>query len=127
MFLVTRTFNQRKNMKKIFIIAAVCLLHTLSATAAGKVGQCVFPKTKVAKNGNLEWIKPVHIASAPNATNTQILKSLSAFTINAEAKGYIQLATVPDYDKPDPEKYAGKIVGWAKLSDFNFLDLRNCN
>lgn len=114
-------------MRKIIAIAVIGLLPTLSANAAGNIGQCVFPKTKVAKNGNLEWIKPVHIASAPNATDTQILKSLSAFTINAEAKGYIQLATVPDYDKPDPEKYAGKIVGWAKLSDFKFLALRNCN
>lgn len=114
-------------MKKLIVVAVIGLLTTFTASAAGHVGQCVYPKTKVAKNGALEFKKPIYIVSTPNATDAQPLKSLSSFTIKAEANGYIQLATVPDYDKPDPGKYAGQAIGWAKLSDFKFQDLRNCN
>ncbi|HTD06954.1 hypothetical protein [Undibacterium sp.] len=115
-------------MKKIIAAAAISLLSATTASAASAVGQCVFPQTNIAKNGHLEFKRPVYILSAPNASDSkQLLTTFSAFTVKAEANGYIQLATVPDYDKPDPDKYAGKIVGWAKLSDFRFQELRNCN
>jgi hypothetical protein len=114
-------------MKKIFIIAAISMFSAVNAYAAGHVGQCVFPKTKPAKNGNLEFKKPIQIYTAPNSTESQTLKTLSSFTIKAEANGFIQLVTVPDEDKPAPEKNGGKVVGWAKLSDFELQDLRNCN
>lgn len=113
-------------MKKYLIIVAV-LLAAFNASAAGHVGQCVYPITKQLKDGRLEFKKPVYITSAPNATDGQILKSLSAFTITAENNGIVELTTVPDYSKPDADKYAGKVIGWAKLSDFKFQDLRNCN
>ena len=50
------------------------------------------------------------------------LKDLDAFTIKAESNGFVQLETVPGIsDQP------AKIIGWAKLTDFRFQDLRNCN
>lgn len=113
-------------MKKFIAVAVLGLLISTTANATGQVGQCVYPKTKMAANGNLEFKNPVYISSAPNAADVRLLKSLSAFTVKAERNGYIQLATVPDYQKPDPEAEAGKIVGWAKLSDFKLLDFRNC-
>ncbi len=114
-------------MKKVIAILALGCLHAVSANAAGKVGQCVYPKTKIAKNGNLQFQNATYIFSEPKATSSgQLLSSLSAFTIKAEKGSYIQLATVPNYDRPDPDKSAGKIIGWAKLSDFRLQDLRNC-
>ncbi|MFZ6641786.1 hypothetical protein ACO0LL_18755 [Undibacterium sp. TC4M20W] len=115
-------------MKKIIItIAAISFFSSLNVYAAGHVGQCVAPKTKPGKNGRLEFKKPIFLLSSPKSTDQQELKTFSSFTIKAEADGYIQLVTVPDYEKPDPEKSAGKVVGWAKLSDFEFQDMRNCN
>ncbi len=114
-------------MKKIFIIAAIGICSAINANAAGHVGQCVFPKTKPAKNGKLEFKKPIQIYTAPNSTESQPLKTFSSFIIKAETNGFVQLVTVPDYDKPEPEKSADKVVGWVKLSDFEFQDLRNCN
>lgn len=128
MFLVTQNFDKRKNMKKTLIIAAACLLHTFSANAAGKVGQCVYPNTKPAKNSGIQFKNPVYLFNAPSASETkQLLTSLTSFSIKAEKNGFIQLVTVPDYSAPDPDKTAGKIVGWAKLADFQMQDLRNCN
>lgn len=57
-------------MKKIFIIAAISIFSAVNAYAAGHVGQCVFPKTKPAKNGNLEFKKPIQIYTAPNSTES---------------------------------------------------------
>ena len=115
-------------MKKLIVIIAIGMLHTFSAHAAGNVGQCVFPKTTVAKNGSLLPKNPVYIFNSPSASESkQLLNSLSAFTIKAEKNGFIQLVTVPDYSAPDPDKNAGKLIGWAKLSDFQLQDLRNCS
>ncbi|NKA72380.1 hypothetical protein GO285_01252 [Ralstonia solanacearum] len=56
------------------------------------------------------------------------LTSPATFTVTADAPGgYVRLATIPDYDLPNPQSAAGKVVGWAKLTDFRFQDLRNCN
>jgi hypothetical protein len=96
------------------------LLAAFGAHAAGHVGQCVYPETKPAKNGAMDFRNPVYLFPAPRAKQGQLLGSLSGFTIKAEAKGYIQLARVPDYSEPDPDKNAGKIVGWAKLANFQF-------
>jgi len=113
-------------MKKLIIVAAMGLLTSFSASAASNVGQCVYPKTNIAKNGHLEFKKPVYIFSAPDAASTkQLLGKLSGFTIKGEAKGYVQLATVPGASDENPAP--GRIIGWAKLSDFSFQDLRNCN
>ena len=115
-------------MKKVFIISALFIFAMTNgiANAAGNVGQCVYPKTKLAPKGRLEFKNPVHIYTAPNSTEYQVLKDLTSFTIKAEAKDFIQLVTVPDYDLPDPGKAAGKVIGWAKLSDFKTIELRNC-
>jgi hypothetical protein len=114
-------------MTKYIVAAALGLLIGLTAHAAGHVGQCVCPKTKPAKNGAIDFKNPVYLFPAPEAKQGQRLESLSGFTIKAEANGYIQLASVPDYSEPDPDKNAGKIVGWGKLADFQFQELRNCN
>lgn len=115
-------------MKKVFIISALLIFAMTNgcANAAGNVGQCVYPKTKPAPKGRIDFKSPVHIYTTPNSTEYQVLKDLTSFTIKAEAKDFIQLVTVPDYDLPDPGKAAGKVIGWAKLSDFKIIELRNC-
>lgn len=119
-------------MKSIFRIAcaAACAVAFVSlAHAAGHVGQCVFPKTKTAPGGRLVLAHPINVFEAPNpAAAKRPLTSLATFTITADAPGgYVRLATVPDYDLSNPQSAAGKVVGWAKLVDFEFQDLRNCN
>lgn len=113
-------------MKTIIFFLTAFLLST-SAFAAGHADQCVFPKTKMMKNGRMEFLKPVVIFNSPQAKQGEPMKLMETFKIGAEEGGMVQLISVPDYDKPDPEKYAGKVVGWAKLSDFVFQELRNCN
>lgn len=113
-------------MKKLFVVAAVSLMSVAAAHAGSHVGQCVFPKT-VFKAGRMEFKQPVYLLSSPTATDKTQLTEFSAFSIKAESNGYVQLVTVPDYNAPDPMKGAGKVIGWAKLSDFKFQDLRNCN
>ena len=112
-------------MKKILTTAALSLVSALSAHA-GNVGQCVFPKTTIQKNGNLQFKKPIAVYSAPDLKSNQtILKELSTFSIAKETNGLVQLVEVPGFDSSNPR--AGKSVGWAKLSDFISQDLRNCN
>lgn len=100
-----------------------------TAFAANVVGQCVSPKTSVGAGGRLIMKSPIFISEAPNASAAKrSLTSLGAFTVKAQAPGgYVQLATVPDYSKPNPGQGAGQVVGWAKLADFELQDLRNCN
>lgn len=118
-------------MKKITAIMAIAIGLACSTTAfaANHIGQCVFPKTKAGAGGRLVMKSQINLADAPNTSaNKRALNSLEAFTIKAQAPGgYVQLVTVPDYDKPNPNQNAGRIVGWAKLSDFDFQDQRNCN
>jgi hypothetical protein len=85
-----------------------------------------YPKTNIAKNGHLEFKKPVYIFNSPDAASAkQLLSKLSGFTIKGEAKGFVQLAAVPDSNDATPTP--SHVIGWAKLSDFSFQDLRNCN
>lgn len=113
-------------MKKLIVIAAIGIFSSLAANAASTIGQCVYPQTKTLKNGNLAFKKPVYIFSAPDAAGAkQLLSTLSGFTIKGEAKGFVQLATVPNVDDANPPP--SRVIGWAKLSDFRFQDLRNCN
>jgi hypothetical protein len=113
-------------MKKLFVVAVVSLLSTTVAHAGNHVGQCVFPKT-VIKAGRMEFKQPVYLTSSPTATDKTQLTEFSGFSVKAESNGYVQLVTVPDYNQPNPMKGAGKVVGWAKLSDFKVQDARNCN
>lgn len=115
-------------MKYIITIIATSVALASSAYAASSNGQCVYPKTTIQKNGNLSFAKEIQLHEKPLAgAPKQKLSTLSAFKVSAEADGYIQLTTVPDYSKPTPEEGAGKIVGWAKLADFELQDPRNCN
>lgn len=117
-------------MKKIIAAATMGLLISVSAQAAGKsfMDQCVVAKTKVGPGGKLVLLKPVTIQTAPNqAVNAMQLDSSAAFTVVAETEKQIKLVTVPDYSQPDPDKGAGKVIGWGWKSDFRMIDLRNCN
>lgn len=115
-------------MKKTIAIITTSLAIASSAYAANSIGQCVYPKTKIQKNGNLSLAKEIQLYEKPLAeAPKQKLSTLSAFKVSAEANGYIQLTTVPDYSKPAPEEGAGKIIGWAKHADFDLQDPRNCN
>jgi len=113
-------------MKKFLIAISLCVLSATSVYAAGNVGQCVFPQTTTAKNGNLQFKKPVYIYATPaEASNKVLLTSMDAYTVSKESGGFIQLKEVPGIAEDNPN--AGKIRGWAKRSDFRFQDLRNCN
>jgi hypothetical protein len=114
-------------MKKLILVAALAAFGPAMAFASSDIGQCVYPKTTVAKDGSLNFKQQVLIFSEPNAqAGSSILKAFSAFTIGAEANGFVQLLTVPDYEAADPERDAGKVVGWAKMKDFDYQALRNC-
>lgn len=116
-------------MKKSLAVLSTSLVLSLSAHAANHVGQCVYPKTKVGANRTLVFKHPIYVFDAPNAAAPKrTLTTLSAFTVKADAPGgFVQLTTVPNYDLPNPDTVASKVIGWAKLSDFNQQDLRNCN
>lgn len=114
-------------MKKLIVAAALTLFGPVAAFASSNVGQCVFPKTTPAKDGSLKFKQQIAIFSQPNAQAGQsVLKTFSSFSIGAEADGFVQLLTVPDYDAADPEREAGKVFGWAKIKDFDFQEPRNC-
>lgn len=117
-------------MKSLIAVIAIsgAVVVTPVAQAASYVGQCVFPKTEITKAGMMKLKRPVFIYASPNESSSkQSLQPLSAFSVKAAAKGgYIQLVTVPDYDLPDPDSVAGKVIGWAKSTDFELQDLRNC-
>ena len=105
------------------IILSIALLAACSQVfAASNVGQCVYPKSKPGKGGRLEFIKPIYISPTPAPSEKQVLTTFDAFTIKAEANGFVQLATVPGV-----EDAPIKTIGWVKLSDFKIIDLRNCN
>ncbi|CAB5314372.1 hypothetical protein IST453_05338 [Burkholderia multivorans] len=60
--------------------------------------------------------------------STDLRDVVRGFALAAEAPAcFVKLATVPNYDLPNPDSAAGKVIGWAKLSDFDFQELRNCN
>lgn len=103
------------------------LIISVSAMAADNVGQCIYPKTKPAKNGRLAFQKPVYIFATPDAKEGQLLKTFESFKVGSQQGALVQLLSVPDYDKPNPDQDAGKVVGWAKLADFTMQELRNCN
>lgn len=113
-------------MKKIIAIAVFGIFHSLTAHAASNVGQCVFPKAVPGKGGALKFKKPISIYSTADKNSAQTtLTAFSTFSIAKESNGLVQLIEVPGFDTPNPR--AGKSIGWAKLSDFDFQDLRNCN
>lgn len=113
---------------KFFTVAALGFIFSLSATAADNIGQCIYPKTIQKKNGSLAFKKTVYIYSNPNMESQKTaLNTFVAFTVGAEAKGgFVQLVATPGWGTP-PNENAGQIIGWAKLADFDFQELRNCN
>lgn len=101
-------------MKKIAIIASVFV--TMSAQADTLVGQCMFPKATVQKDGRL-LTKPVEVKAAPEDKTGKIETKLSTMTVTAEKGKLVQVA--------DPE--TKKVIGWVKFGDLQRQDLRNCN
>jgi len=117
-------------VKKIIVVVMIGLLTTVTVHAAGKSfkDQCVVVKTKVGPGGKLVFLKPVSIETAPNQPLTATpLNSFASFVVVGETDTQIKLATVPDYSEPDPNKGAGKVIGWGWKSDFRMIELRNCN
>jgi len=112
-------------MKKLCALAALSLL-SINALAAGNVGQCVFPKYEIQKNGNMKFKKPIPIYSAADMKSASTtLTKFDGFKVAKQSNGLVQLVEVPGADGSNPN--AGKPIGWAKLSDFDFQELRNCN
>jgi hypothetical protein len=103
-------------MRKFITLLSALLIST-STQAAGHVGQCVFPKTEVAKDGRLKFKKDIVIYASPKEKKGEPLKVLTSFKVRAEDGALIQLV----------EAETGKIFGWGSFKDFDFQDLRNCN
>jgi len=113
-------------MKKFITILGLSLVTIASVHAAGIAGQCVFPETNIAKNGNLQFKKPVYIYAMPTETSDKVLlKSLNSYTVVKESNGFIQLKETAGFNDENPN--AGKILGWAKRTNFRLQELRNCN
>lgn len=106
----------------------ISVLFSCSAVTLENIGQCVYPKTVSAKDGSLKFKATVFIYDKPDLNSDKvILKTFEAFSIGAETNnGFIQLVATPGWEAP-PNGNAGQIVGWSKLSDFDFQDVRNCN
>ena len=112
-------------MQKLFATATLALL-SLNSFAANSVGQCVFPKYEIQKNGNMKLKKPIPIYNTADVKSASTpLTKLDGFKVIKQSNGLVQLAEVPGADGSNPN--AGKPIGWAKISDFDFQELRNCN
>jgi hypothetical protein len=111
------------------LFGGIFLLSASAASAAAKEGDCVYPKTKLTTLGTDRFARPVYLYSAPSASaSKKLLTTLTAFSVQGVTSGgFIQLVTVPDYDKAEPNASAGKVLGWAKYSDFDQQALRNCS
>ncbi|MCW5297754.1 hypothetical protein DXT88_06150 [Herbaspirillum lusitanum] len=110
------------------LISTLCLsfVAITSVHAAGLAGQCVFPETSTAKNGNLQFKKPVYIYATPTETSDKVLlASLNGYTVVKESNGFIQLKETAGFNDANPN--AGRILGWAKRSGFRIQELRNCS
>lgn len=105
-------------MKMFFAITAAVVISG-AALADSNVGQCVSPKSTATPSG-LTFKSPVHIYTKPDVNSSSyVLASFAPPTITAEAKGgLVQLEST---------ERRGVTAGWAKLSNFEFQDLRNCN
>lgn len=98
------------------------------SAATSNIGQCIYPKTTQAEDGKLMAAHAIYIYKEPNDLGEKsLLEGLAAFNIGAEtSKGFVQLIATPGWGEPqNPD--AGKVVGWAKLDEFEFQALRNCN
>jgi hypothetical protein len=111
------------------ILGTMFLFDASAASAAAKEGDCVYPKTRPTTLGIDRFARPVYLYSAPSASaSKKLLTTLTAFSVQGVTRsGFIQLVTVPDYDKAEPNSSAGKVLGWAKYSDFDQQALRNCS
>lgn len=115
-------------MRQAIVVAALSVLASATANAADYTGQCVYPRERSTPNGNIEFMAPTYIFNEPKTgSSKQLLTSFSSFKVKAEKNGYIQLSTVPDYSKQNPDEGAGEIVGWATPANFRSIELRNCN
>ena len=115
-------------MKPALVVFALSLLCTTPASAADSRGQCVFPKTIKTTTGRLAFKRPIYIFASPKrASAKKRLTTFESFTVGAETKdGYVQLIATPGWESP-PNPEAGKVVGWARVADFEFQALRNCH
>jgi antitoxin component YwqK of YwqJK toxin-antitoxin module len=90
------------------------------ASAAGKadeaVGQCIFPKTRSARNGNLELVRPITMYPVASAEGGVALTSIQSYVVSAQEAGLVQI-TDPETKQP---------VGWVDMAGFEWLHPRNC-
>src|SRR5262249_24356393 len=123
-----RSTKEGSRMKSTLFALALSILFAAPSYAEDHRGQCVFPQTVKTTTGRLAFKRPINIFASPkHASAKKRLATFASFKVGAETKdGYIQLIATPGWDAP-PNKEAGKIVGWARLADFVFQDLRNCH
>lgn len=115
-------------MKSALCALALAMLFAAPSYASDNIGQCVFPNTLKTKTGRLAFKRPIYIFESPKRSSAKkLLTTTESFKVGAETKdGYIQLIATPGWES-QPNKDAGKIVGWSRLADFEFQALRNCN
>lgn len=100
-----------------FVILLMGMIISACAQAGGHVGQCVYPKTNISKNGYLELKRPVTVLAHPKAKDGKLLKGPEAYWVNAEEGNLIQIA----------DKGTKQPLGWVKFADFDLTAFRNCN
>lgn len=121
------------NVVAFWVIAAILALFiTAPSHAATKnyVGQCVVVKTAIVKKQPVTLGHPILVANATDADSIgKPLNSYRPFSVKAQIGERIQLVTSPNYELPDtdPNSEGGQVIGWVKLTEMEFQDLRNCN
>jgi hypothetical protein len=115
-------------MKSALFALTLSILCASPSYAEDHRGQCVFPKTVQTKTGRLAFKRPIDIFASPKSSSAKKrLTTFESFKIGAETQdGYIQLIATPG-GASQPNKDAGKIVGWSRVADFEFQALRNCH
>jgi len=104
---------------------------------AGKYRQAAAPTKVVPAQIQDKWSDQCVVINKANAPlysdsngqqQTGKFNLYVAYSVTKTTGGQlVGLTTVPDYDKPDPMAGAGKFAGWARKSDLEMQDLRNCN
>lgn len=114
---LARAFPSRSQAPQSQAIPESIVAGSKAVQASDHVGQCVFPKTNIAKSGNLQLTKPILLFASLTAKEGESLKVLTAFKVQGQEGAFIQLA----------DKDTGKTVGWSKSADFEIQELQNCN
>lgn len=101
-------------MKATIIIAT--MLFATAAHAGNHVGQCVMPKSDIAKDGHLV-VQPIVVKAAPKDKEGKLTPKLWTMTVKAQDGNMVQVV----------EAETKKPIGWVAFKDLEVQEPRNCN